>query len=89
MTEGLGALGGPTADIGGAALPGERPLVRPTPPKTGSRGVEGELLLTNGIMAPLPVGREGMGKNAKNSSHDQQCISHRRGKHVSEFIYQT
>jgi hypothetical protein len=30
-------------------------------------------------MAPLPVGREGMGKNAKNSSHDQLCISHKRG----------
>lgn len=58
VTEDFAAVGGPETETGGAPLPGDRPLGRPTFPKAGSRGapVGGLLLLANGGMAPLPVG---------------------------------
>lgn len=55
VTEDFVAVGGPAALTGGAPLPGDRPLGRPTFPNAGSRGVPGGGLLANGGMVPLPA----------------------------------
>lgn len=59
VTEDFEDAGGAETVTGGAPLPDDRPLGRPTFPNAESRGAPaGGLLLANGGMAPLPVGRE-------------------------------
>jgi len=60
-TEDFAVVEGPAAAAvtGGAPLPGDRPLGRPTLPNPVSRAALGIgllLLLANDVMAPLPVG---------------------------------